>query len=104
MIQECPECGSRPLGTHVCAFLTGGFDANNWNCGVWARLERSATRWTGDEVEVLVNQTSNGTAVVWVRRVGQAQRVRKAVAIAPDFTQVPVTVELLDSVPVFNVE
>jgi hypothetical protein len=100
MLQECHDCHGKPLGQHVCAFLTGTFDQNNWNCGTWARLERTATRFEGSELEVLLHETPNGTTVVWFRRVGNAQRVRKALAFTANFQLVPVTLELLESIHV----
>lgn len=98
LLEECPDCKQRPLGQHVCAFLTGNFDPHNWNCGTFARLEQTATRHPGSEVEVLVNETPAGEVVIWFRRVGNAQRVRKAFAFGANFQLVPVTFERIEAI------
>lgn len=98
MVQECPLCFGLPAGQHHCAFLAGKFDPANWNCQSFAVLESSASRFAGDELEVFTNESTNGTVLVWFRRVGNPQRVRKALAFGPDFQPLPVTLDLIQSI------
>jgi len=98
MLEECSDCKSRPLGQHVCAFLTGNLDPHNWNCGSFAKLEHTAVKSLGSEVEVLVNESPTGEVLIWFRRVGNAQRVRKAFAFGANFQLVPVTIELIEAI------
>lgn len=98
LLQECRECRTRHLGQHVCAFLTGVFDPNNWNCGSMTALGAYATQLVGDEMDIWTTLGPAGSVVVWLRRIGQPQRVRVATVWTPGFEQVPVTLELVEHI------
>lgn len=93
LLEDCPGCQATANATHQCAFLTGVFDAFNWNCAAWVRLAETAARAEGSELEVLVNELPDGTLLVWFRRIGIPQRVRRAYAFAPDLQVRPVVLD-----------
>lgn len=95
LLTECPGCQALPSNLHQCAFLNGRFDAANWNCQVFVTLELTAIRSTGQELEILTNESPNGSLLVWFRRVGVPQRVRRAFFFRPNLQQEIVTIDHL---------
>lgn len=102
LLQECALCFGLPAGQHHCAFLTGKFDPGNWNCQTFRVLESKASRYAGDELEVFTAESANGTVLVWFKRVGVPQRVRKAMAFGPDLQLLPVTLDLIHSIHAYR--
>ena len=80
---ECPACHAKPVGLHQCGFADGVFRPTNWTCATLAALAAAGTHVPGDEVDTWVIPAPDGSAVILVSRVGQAQRVRQAWVVGP---------------------